>query len=252
MSRAIPTRPRYHPFRPANSYLGRKEPFFATLRINNEFLLVDHRFASAHQILLELKKSTCQFGSMDFNIAQANHVFWPHPPIVGGQTLVDQDKAALGVLDPQAAQAPSRSGPAARCARWPGRAWSSSSVMSSSGSPPSRRRAWAGGRFRMVRPSPSSTVVVCCLGAGIGRGGARRDSLRRPYGGCAHRQSGAERFHARLCRESELSDAKPVDFRVAAVAQDQPLLAIKKANALRNPVDGGLVSRSARAAELRR
>ena len=34
-----------------------------------------------------------------------------------------------------------------------------------------------------------------------------------------------------------------VDFRVTAVAQDQPLLAIKKANALRNLVNGSFIAK---------
>ena len=107
---------------------------------------------------------------------------------------------------------------------------------------PSRRRASAGGGFEWsVRPR-SSVGPESSLPGGELFGGAKRQIVvggrRAGSGGDAKLDDLAQR-RAR----ANLLGRKAIDFREAAIAQDQPLLAVEESKRLaRNGVEGGLVA----------
>lgn len=84
----------------AKGNLCRGHPFAGAGGIDNEFLLVDHRFSAAQYSLFAIVKTARHLRGMEIEIGQADHVAGLFPPAVGGKRLVGDHEAAIGALDP--------------------------------------------------------------------------------------------------------------------------------------------------------
>ncbi len=260
----------------AQRHFRRQDPLLGAGRFDDQLFPVDHRLSAAQDILLDRTKLTRGFWSMEVKVGQADHVACSCPTAIGRQGLVDDDETALGILHPQIIGHPVDQGLQREvlALNWTSGLESGNLVVN--GPPPAvwRRpaadlsgplvRHWASGlKFGYVvvsgqPPAVGRRPLADLNGPPIrdpagpgsrrsfraGRTGMREKDVDGGRGGPGG-DAQVHDFGKRRARTHPLG-RYAVDLAIAAIAQNEPLIGVEKANALRDIVDRRLAARGLR------